>query len=69
MQQELVRMVADKTGISEDQARKAADTVLGYLKGKLPPQMASQLDNVASGQGGTGDLGSMASGLGSKLTG
>ena len=36
MQQELVRMVAEKTGISEDKARTAAETVIGYLKNKMP---------------------------------
>lgn len=65
MQQELVRMVAEKTGISEDKARTAAETVIGYLKGKMPASVSSQLDNVASGSGG--GVGDMAQGLGSKF--
>lgn len=64
--QELIKMVSDKAGISEDQARKATETVMGYLKGKLPPAVASQLDGVASG-GSTGNLGDIASGLGGKF--
>lgn len=65
MQQELVRMVAEKTGISEDKARTAAETVIGYLKGKMPASVSSQLDNVASGSGG--GVSDMAQGLGSKF--
>jgi nucleoid DNA-binding protein len=49
MQQELVRMVAEKTGLSEDKAQTAAETVIGYLKSKLPAGVSSQLDNIASG--------------------
>lgn len=65
--QELIKMVSDKTGLSEDQARKAAETVLGYLKGKLPPAVASQLDSVASGGSSGGGLKDAASALGSKF--
>ena len=68
MQQELVRMVADKTGLSEDKARSAAETVIGYLKKKLPEPVSSQLDRVASGGAG-GDLGEMASDARSKFMG
>ena len=67
MQEELVRMVAQKTGISEDKARQAAETVLGYLKEKLPPAVSSQLDAVGSGK--TGGLGDVARDIGSKITG
>lgn len=43
---ELVKMVSDRTGLPEDQARKAAEAVLDFLKTKLPAPLASQLDNV-----------------------
>ena len=69
MQQELVRMVAEKTGLSEDKARTAAETVIGYLKSNLPAGLSSQLDSVAGG-GATGDLGNMgrmAEGIGGKF--
>lgn len=77
MQQELVRMVSDRTGLSEDKARTAVDTVVGYLKDQLPAPIANQLDNVtgsasgggASGGAGRGNISDMATGLGSKLTG
>lgn len=66
MQQELVRMVAEKTGLSEDKARTAAETVIGYLKNNLPSGVSSQLDSVASG-GGAANLGKMAEGIGNKF--
>jgi hypothetical protein len=57
---ELVKQVAQRTGISEDQARTAVTTVLGFLKDKLPAPIASQIDKVAGGgeSGGLGDIGS-----------
>ena len=76
MQQDLIRMVAERTGMSEDKARSAAETVIGYLRDKLPEPMSSQLDNIAGGgsmSAGGGDmsrgLGDLASGLGTKLPG
>ena len=59
MQQELVRMVAEK-------ARSAAETVIGYLKNNLPAGVSSQLDNVASGAS-AGSIGNMAEGIGNKF--
>ncbi len=58
---ELVKTVAKKTGLSEDQARAATQAVLDYLKQKLPTPVAGQIDSVL--QGG-GNLGDMAKGLG-----
>jgi hypothetical protein len=69
MQQELVRMVAERTGVSEDKARMAAETVIGYLKDKLPAAVSSQLDSVAGGGTAGGGIGKMAEGLGSKFPG
>jgi len=48
--QQLIQQVAQRTGISEDKARAAVDTVVGYLKERLPGPMRSQLDNAVSGQ-------------------
>jgi hypothetical protein len=65
MQQELVRMVAEKTGLPDDKARSAAETVIGYLKDKLPAAVSGQLDSAVSGGGNVGDM----KGIGSKFTG
>ena len=63
---ELVKQVATRTGISEDQARSAVTTVIGFLKERLPAPVAGQLDNViGSGEGGGGGLGDLASKAGS----
>ena len=48
---ELVKMVTQKTGISEDQAKQAIATVVEFLKQKLPAPIASQIDNVLGGKG------------------
>ncbi|HEU4762158.1 MAG TPA: hypothetical protein VFS74_07535 [Gemmatimonadales bacterium] len=47
---ELINMVAQKTGLAPDKARTAVDTVLGFLKNRLPAPMASQLDAALSGK-------------------
>ncbi len=47
-------MVSEKTGISADQAKGAVDTVLGFLKDKIPG-IGGQLDGLLSG-----DLGCLA---------
>ena len=42
----IVELVAEKTGISEQQAREAVNTVANYLKEKLPGPLESQVDNL-----------------------
>jgi len=63
--EELIKQVTAKTGISEDQARSAVTTVLGFLKDKLPAPIAGQIDNVVSGGAGStaGDIASKVGGL------
>ncbi len=46
---ELVKLVAKKTGISNEQAKTAVDTVIGFLKQKLPAPIAAQIDGVLAG--------------------
>jgi hypothetical protein len=59
---ELVKQIAAKTGISEAQARQAAEMTLDFVKDRLPEPYSSQLDSILEGdQGGLGD---MARGLG-----
>jgi len=66
---ELVQVVSQKTGLSEEKSRQAVEIVLEYLKGKLPAPIAGQLDNIMSGSEGL-DLGDMTSkGLGGLLGG
>ncbi len=44
---ELVKLVTQKAGITEQQAQTAVTTVLDFVKAKLPPQLASQVDGVS----------------------
>ena len=60
---ELVKLVAKKTGLSDEMARTAVDTVIGFLKEKLPGPAAAQLDALLEG----GDVSSLMSGLGGLL--
>jgi len=63
--EELVKQVSAKTGISEEQARGAVTTVLGFLKDRLPAPIAGQLDNVVAGGGDmAGNLGDLAAKVG-----
>lgn len=57
---EIIKMVAEKAGIPSDKARMAVDTVLGYVKQKMPPALASQLDNAVAGK----PVSDVAAGLG-----
>jgi len=60
---ELVKSVADRVGISEDQAKKAVDIVVGSLKQRLPGSVSGQVDSLLAG----GSAADAAKGLGSKL--
>jgi len=48
--EEIVRAVAQKTGISETQARTAVETVVNFIKNKLPAPVAGQIDNAIGGK-------------------
>ena len=63
--EELVRQVAERTGISEAQAQTAVITVVGFLKGRLPEPLAGQLDGFLGGgvSGTEGGLGGAAGGV------
>lgn len=72
--EELVRQVAERTGISEAQAQTAVNTVLGFLKGRLPEPLAGHLDGFIGGAGGAaagglGAAGDLLGGLGGMLGG
>lgn len=60
---ELIELVVEKTGVSEEKARQAVETVIGYLKEELPAPIAGQIDSLLEG----GGLGDVAEGLGGLL--
>lgn len=50
---ELVNLVVQKTGISQDDARKAVQVIVDELKNRLPGPLASHVDAfLAGGVGG-----------------
>lgn len=61
----LIKMVAQRTGISEDKARTAVDTVVSFLKERAPAGLSGQIDSLIGGEGASG--GGIASGLGGML--
>jgi hypothetical protein len=64
---ELIKQVVERTGISEQQARDAVETVLGFLKTRLPEPIAGQLDGLVGGAGGA--VGGLADKAGDVLGG
>jgi hypothetical protein len=61
---EPVKLVSEKTGLSEEMAKVAVETVIDYLKDKLPAPVAGQIDNVLGGNGAAQDAGGLVEGLG-----
>jgi hypothetical protein len=60
---ELVQLVSEQTGLSEEMSRQAVEIVMGFLKDKLPAPIAGQIDNLLDGAD-LDDLGDLAQGLG-----
>lgn len=63
---ELIKLVSQKTGLPQDKAKVAVETVINFLKKKLPPSIAGQLDVILAG-GSLPD--NLTKGLGSLLGG
>jgi hypothetical protein len=61
--EQLVKLVSEKTGLSEEMAKMAVDTVIGFLKQRLPAPIAEQIDGVLGG-GAPPDTGGLVQGLG-----
>jgi uncharacterized protein (DUF2267 family) len=62
---ELIKLVTQKVGIPEAQAKQAVETVMGFLKDKLPEPIANQVEAVLGGGEipDVGDLGKKLGGL------
>lgn len=61
---ELINLIVQKTGISQENAQKAAQTAIDFLKTKLPAPVAGQVDAVLAGDmsGIAGQAGEMVKG-------
>jgi hypothetical protein len=70
--EQLIKMVTEKAGISEAQAKTAVESVISFLKDKMPAGVGSQVESFVKGTGTTGSsgaLGNTASGIPGKLGG
>jgi hypothetical protein len=65
---EIVKMVAAKTGMSESVAKMAVDVVVSQLKKKLPASVGSQIESLL-GDGGSSKSSNPLGGLTDKLGG
>lgn len=65
---QLVALVAQKTGLPPEQARTAAVTVIDFLKERLPAPIAGQIDAVLEGKSAGGAAG-LAKGIGGMFGG
>ena len=54
--EELIKMVTSKVGISESQAKSAIDTVMSFLKDKMPGGIGGQVESFLKGGGGGGAI-------------
>ena len=61
---ELVKLVADKVGLSPNVAQQAVEVVMSFMKEKVPGQIADQLTGLLDGNASTGGV---MSGLTDKL--
>lgn len=63
--EELIQLVSEKAGISSDQAKAAVETVLSFLKQRLPEPIAAQVDALlAGGSGSVEEVTNAVKGLG-----
>jgi nucleoid DNA-binding protein len=51
---ELINIIVQKTGISQENAQKSVQVMLGFLKTKLPAPLAGQLDSFLNAGTSTG---------------
>jgi hypothetical protein len=51
---ELINMIVQKTGISQEHAQKAAQVAVDFFKTKLPAPISAQLDSFLTGEATVG---------------
>jgi hypothetical protein len=65
--EELIKMVSQKVGISESQAKSAVDTIVSFLKDKLPGGLGGQVESFINGN--SSSVGNAVDGLKEKAGG
>ncbi len=63
---ELIEQLKSRVGLDDSKAQSAAQTVIDFLKQRLPGPVASQLDSVLAGGGAEGIAGKVGGILGRK---
>ncbi len=64
--EQLVNLVVEKTGLSEEAAQNAVNVVVAFIKEKLPEPIAGQIDGLLSGEEtaeGEGGIGGALKGM------
>ncbi|MCX6317056.1 MAG: hypothetical protein NTW29_07185 [Bacteroidetes bacterium] len=51
--EELIKTVTAKAGISESQAKSAVETVVSFIKDKMPGGIGGQVESFLAGNAGT----------------
>jgi len=62
--EEIVKMVAEKAGITEAQAKIAVQVMSGILKDRMPAAMSKHVDAYLQGDSDAGNMGDIAGKLG-----
>lgn len=62
---ELIHQIMEKTGLNEEQATKAAETSVSFIKERLPESLRGQLDKVVGSGESEGTLGELKKKAGS----
>ena len=63
--EQLIKMVSEKTGISQEQATTAVQTVVTFLKDKMPAGMGTQVESFI--KGGSGSIGGITGNIKEKV--
>lgn len=64
---QLITLVTEKTGISETQAKQSVETIMTFLKDKLPAGIGSQVESFVKGN--DAGIGNIGDGLKDKIGG
>lgn len=63
--EQLVKLITAKAGISEAQAKQSIETIVDFLKDKMPAGIGSQVESFV--KGGGSDMGNIAGALKDKV--
>jgi hypothetical protein len=62
---EIVQLLQDKAGLSQDQAQEVAKGIVQIIESKVPAQFQGIVGQILGGQGGDAQQGGLGSMLGS----